>query len=96
MRSTLDRFLPYYWKINTLSLVDLMQKELGRMNYSKRVFSFKKKNGVHEKGNKIYIDDFPLKIPVETCFSILLKLKNFQHIFYPRAFILGELLVYLR
>ena len=33
------------------------------MNKTKRVFSFKKKNTVHDTGNKFYIGDCPLKIP---------------------------------
>ena len=55
MRSTLDRFLPYRWKISTLSLVDAISKELGRINKTKTVFSFKKKNTVHHTENKLYI-----------------------------------------
>ena len=58
MRFTLDRFLRYCWKISTLSLVDSISKELGKMN--KKVFSFKKKNKVHDTGNKLYIADILL------------------------------------
>ena len=29
------------------------------MNKTKRVFSFKKKNTVHDTGNKLYIGDYP-------------------------------------
>ena len=64
MKSTLDRFLPYCRKISTLSLVDLMQKELGRVNKTKIVFSFKKKDTVHDTRNKLYIGDSPYKIPI--------------------------------
>ena len=52
MRSTLDRYLLYCWKISTLSLVASISKELGGMNKTKRVFSFKKKNTVHDAGNE--------------------------------------------
>ena len=64
MRPTLDSFLPYCWKISTLSLADSVSKELGRMNKTKTVFSFKKKNTVHDTGNKLYIDGNPFKIPI--------------------------------
>ena len=60
----MDRFLPYCWKISTLLLVDLIWKELGRVNKTKRVFSFKRKNTVHDTGNKLYIGDSPPKIPI--------------------------------
>ena len=33
------------------------------MNMTKRVFSFKKKNTVHDTGNKLYIGDSLLKSP---------------------------------
>ena len=59
----MDRFLPYCWKISTLSLVDSIQKELARMNKTKRVLSFKKRNTVHDTGNKLHIGDYPLKFP---------------------------------
>ena len=64
MRSTLDRFLPYFWKISTFSLVDAISKELDRMIKTKRVFSFKKNNTVHDTGNKLYIGHYPRKIPI--------------------------------
>ena len=34
------------------------------MNKTKGVFSFKKKNTVHNTGNKLYIGDYLLKIPI--------------------------------
>ena len=66
VRSTLDRFSPCCWKISTLPLVNSVSKELGRMNKTKRVFSFefKKKNTVHDTENKLCIGDYPLKIPI--------------------------------
>ena len=34
------------------------------MNKTKRVFSFKNKDKVHDTGNKRFVDDYPHKIPI--------------------------------
>ena len=65
MRSTLDRFLPCRLEDRCLIVGRSNIKELGRMNKTKKVFSVKKKNTLHDIGNKLYIGDYPFN-PIST------------------------------